>query len=195
MSKRLLWGGIGGIAVLLVAAAAFLAWGPIGLGPGPVSVAFVSSSGTVPLTQPVMILVPIQASPSTHAVIDGIGIAGGAGYPPPQLIGVAGDNDQSCTGIWWPLSGKNSFQQRCATDGTVPLVDTTLPMLPPALDSAPGEPPARGIEVVLTVAPPGPGGCWAVSKVTVHYTVGGRHYTAAGTESVSGCTSAVQPAS
>jgi hypothetical protein len=194
MSRRWVLLGGGLVAVLASAVAAFLAWGPVGMGPGPVSVAYLSSSGLVPQSEPTTVLVPIATPASTRVVIDSVGIVGGGGYGPPLLIGVAGNTDEACTGIW--ISDRNSFVRRCEAHGTVPLEDRGLPQLPAGLVSTGTAAQAgRGIDVVLTVGPPGPGTCWGITKVTVHYTVGGRRYTAAGTESLIGCTSGAQPAS
>jgi hypothetical protein len=198
MSRR--WALLGGglAAVLAGAVAAFLAWGPVGMGPGPLSVAYLSSSGTVPQVEPATVLVPIATPAGTHAVINSVGIVGGGGYGPPLLISVAGNTDEACTGIW--ISGRNSFLRRCEAHGSVPLEDRALPRLPAGLVSTglastgTAAQAGNGIDVVLTVGPPGLNSCWGITKVTVHYTVGGRHYTAAGTESLMGCASGVQPA-
>jgi hypothetical protein len=184
------WGAIGvAAAALLAAAGAFLAWGPIGIGTGPLSIAFVAATGTVPQTHPSVILVPIETGASTPAVIDSVGIRGGGGYPPPQLLSVVGDPDQACSGIWWPVTGPNGFTQRCAKGGTVPLVGRVVPAGHPALASADGvRPAARTIDIGIEVGAPGSAGCWNVSAVVVHYHVGSRHYSAAADESLSGCT-------
>lgn len=194
MSRRWVLLGGGLVAVLAGAVAAFLALGPVGMGPGPLSVAYLSSSGLVPQDDPVSVLVPIATPSSVSPVIDSVGIVGGGGYPPPLLMGVAGNTDEACTGIW--ISGRNSFLHRCEADGTVPLEHRALPELPAGLVSTGTAAQAgRGIDVVLTVGPPGLNSCWGITKVTVHYTVAGRHYTAAGTESLTGCAGGAQPAS
>jgi len=188
LTKRL-WGAIGVAAVLLLAAGAFLAWGPIGIGAGPLDVAYVASTGTVPQTRPSVILVPIETGASTAVVIDGVALRGGGGYPPPQLINVVGDPDQACSGIWWPLTGQNSFAQRCAKGGTVPLVGRVIPVGHVTLTAAAGaRPAARAIDVGIEVGAPGSAGCWNVTEVMVHYHVGSRHYTATADEALSGCT-------
>lgn len=187
------WGLIGGVAALiLLAAGAFVAWGPVGVGDGPLSVAFVSSTGTVPQSAPTMVLIPVQTAAGTRAVIDAVGITGGNGSPPPELLEVVGDRSQACSGIWYPLTGSGGFRQRCAPDGTVPLLGHVVPVQTAALLTAdsPGTAPTRGINVGIEVSPPGSSGCWAIGKVAVHYHVGGRHYTAVAQESLTGCNAA-----
>jgi hypothetical protein len=187
------WGVIGGAAAVLIAIGAFFAWGPVGFGPGPLAVAFVASSGTVPQSKPSMILIPVETRLSTQAVIDGVGITGGGGHPPPQILGVVGDQDQVCSGIWWPLTGHNGFARRCAKGGTVPLVGHLVPMRQATLVSTQGVREAvRTINIGIRVGAPGPSGCWGVGKVAVHYHVGSRHYTAVAVESLFGCTPLAQ---
>jgi hypothetical protein len=191
------WGLIGGgvAALILLAAGAFVAWGPVGVGTGPLSVAFVASTGTVPQTAPTMILVPVQTSADTHAVIDAVGITGGNGSPPPKLLSVAGDMSQACSGIWYPLTRSGEFRRRCAPAGTVPVLGRVVPMRPASLlasDGASAAPGTRGIDLAIQVSAPGSSGCWGIGKVAVHYHVGGKRYTAVAQESVSGCNSAAQ---
>jgi hypothetical protein len=192
--RRRYWGVIGGLAaLLLLAAGAFYAWGPVGFGTGPLSVAFVASAGTVPQSAPTMILVPVETGASTHAVIDAVGITGGGGSPPPVMLGVVGDLNQACSGIWFPLTGPGGFRQRCAPGGTVPLIGHVVPLHPAALLAAHGPgaaPGTRSIDIGIEVSPPGSKGCWGVGKVAVHYHIGGRHYTAVAQESLNGCTNA-----
>jgi len=190
------WGLIGGVAALiLLAAGAFVAWGPVGFGDGPLSVAFVASGGTVPQSAATIVLIPVQTSDGTRAVIDAVGITGGNGSPPPDLLGVVGDTSRACSGIWYPLDGSRGFRQRCAPDGTVPLLGHVVPRLPASLLAADGQGAAagaRGIEVGIQVSPPGSSGCWSIGKVAVHYHVGGRHYTAVAREALTGCNAAAQ---
>jgi hypothetical protein len=190
------WGLIGGVAALvLLAAGAFVAWGPVGVGDGPLSVAYVASSGTVPQSAPTIVLIPVQASAGTRAVIDAVGITGGNGSPPPELLQVVGDTSGTCSGIWYPLTGSRGFRQHCAPDGTVPLLGHVLPRRPASLLAADGPgaaPGGRGIDVGIEVGPPGSSGCWGIGKVAVHYHVGGRRYTAVTRESLTGCNAATQ---
>src|SRR5271166_2632146 len=66
---------------------AFLAWGPIGLGNGPLyagvgdGVGWPDSGG-----QPVGFIIPIQNSGSTPAVVDGVDLIGGTRFPGPRVL-------------------------------------------------------------------------------------------------------------
>ena len=173
-------GGAAAAAAVIVAGAGFLAFGPVGMGPGPLSVGFVASSGIVPPDDSTMIVIPVGAAPSTTAVIDAVGIRGGGGYHAPREIRVVGITGQSCRGIWFPVTGPGGFGGRCAPGGTVPLLHRAVPR----------HPAAAAIDIGIEVGPPGRAGCWGVSRVSVHYHVGHRHYVNAASESLSGCKSA-----
>lgn len=181
--RKLRWGrraAIGGGALALavvIAGAAFLALGPVGLGPGPLSVGFVSSTGVVPPDDSTMIVIPVGTAASTTAVIDAVGIRGGGGYHAPREIRVVGITGQSCRGIW--RTGPGGFAARCAPGGTVPLLHRAVPR----------HPAAATIDIGIEVGPPGASGCWGVGRVSVHYHVGHRHYVNAAVESLSGCKS------
>jgi hypothetical protein len=170
-------GGAAAAAAVIAAGAGFLAFGPVGRGPGPLSVGFVSSSGIVPPDDSTMIIVPVGAAASTTAVIDAVGIRGGGGYHAPREIRVVGITGQACRGIW--LTGPGRFTARCAPGGTVPLLHRAVPR---SLAAA-------AIDIGIEVGPPGAAGCWGVGRVSVHYHVGHRHYVNASVESLSGCKS------
>jgi hypothetical protein len=170
-------GGAAAAAALIAAGAGFLAFGPVGMGPGPLSVGFVSSSGIVPPDDSTMIIVPVGAEASTTAVIDAVGIRGGGGYHAPREIRVVGITGQACRGIW--LTGPGGFAARCAPGGTVPLLHRAVPRSPAA----------AAIDIGIEVGPPDAAGCWGVGRVSVHYHVGHRHYVNASVESLSGCKS------
>lgn len=194
--RKWLWGAIGAAVVLAAAVGAFLAWGPIGIGPGPLTVAFVASTGTVPQGHPAVIIVPIETAASAPALVDSVGLKGGQGYPSPRLLRVLADPDQACTGIWWPVTGANSFSQRCARRGTFPLLGRVVPLARPALAAGGGPRSAfRTVDVSIEVAAPGSAGCWDVTAVVIRYHVGSRHYTATAGESLSGCTASADLAS
>ena len=174
-------GGAAAAAAVIVAGAGFLAFGPVGMGPGPLSVGFVSSSGIVPPDDSTMIVIPVGAAASATAVIDAVGIRGGGGYHAPREIRVVGVPGRSCRGIWFPVhDATQGFAAACAPGGTVPLLHRAVPR----------HPAAATIDIGIEVGPPGKAGCWGVSRVSVHYHVGHRHYVNAASESLSGCKSA-----
>lgn len=171
-------GGALALAVF-IAGAAFLALGPVGLGPGPLAVGFVSSSGVVPPDDSTMIVIPVGAAASTTAVIDAVGIRGGGGDHAPREIRVVGLTGRACLGIWFPVTGAGGFTARCAPGGTVPVLGRAVPR----------HPAAATIDIGIEVGPPGASGCWGIGRVSVHYHVGRRHYVNAAAESLSGCKS------
>jgi hypothetical protein len=180
LSRRARAAAIGGGAAVLaviIAGAGFLAFGPVGMGPGPLSVGFVSSSGVVPPEDSTMITIPGGAAASTTAVIDAVGIRGGGGYHAPREIRVVGITGQACRGIW--LTGPGGFAARCAPGGTVPLLHRAVPR----------HPAAATIDIGIEVGPPGQAGCWGIGRVSVHYHVGRRRYVNAAAETLSGCKS------
>ena len=166
---------IPGIAVL-VAAAAFAIWGPIGIGPGPIGNTVGSSTGgLVSRTQPAIFVEPIDAGDS-GAVIDGIDVVSNGSYPAPRVISVRGDGDQICGGAW-PLTGRENFYSACAPGGLVPLLGRPVPASSRSNDQR-GPIDYPGIGAAIETAPPGPAGCWTVTAVVIHYHVGIKHYTA-----------------
>jgi hypothetical protein len=167
------------VVVLAVAAGAFLAFGPVGLGPGPLVVASVSVNGHVPAAGPAMIVIPAGAAPGVPAVIDGVRIGASGKYGAPGVKRVAADTDPSCVGLWYPVAGPGGFLARCAPGG---LSRLTGRLLPGRADGA------RSAGLAVEVGPPGKSGCWAVSRLTIRYHVGHRHYTQTDPESLSVCT-------
>jgi hypothetical protein len=178
--QRAALGGAAAIVAALAAGAGSLVFGPLGQGPGPLSVGYVASSGIVPPDASTMIVIPVGAAAATTAVIDAVGIRGGGGYHAPAELRVVGITGQACRGIWFPVTGPGGFAARCAPGGTMPLLHRAVP----------GHPAAATIDIGIEVGPPGKAGCWGVSRVSVHYHVGHRHYVNAASESLSGCKSA-----
>jgi len=79
-------------ATVVLAAAAFLVWGPPGLGrssPAGNGPLFIGSygldSGPAPGSERIGIVIPILSSSHSIIVIDGIRLIGGAGYPAPPM--------------------------------------------------------------------------------------------------------------
>src|SRR5262245_42692918 len=101
------------LIAVLAAAGALAAWGPIGVGPGPIGNgrSNVAVGGPVPRTQPAWFVVPIDAGHS-GAVIDGIEVLSDGSYPAPRVISIKGNADQSCAGAW-PVAGPQNFYAAC----------------------------------------------------------------------------------
>jgi len=180
------------VAAALAAVGAFLAWGPVGVGPGPIGNA-VSGMGfgdPVSRTQPTIFLAPIDAGRS-GAVIDSIVVLSDGSYPAPHVISIQGDRSQVCGGAW-PLRGSQNFYRGCAGGGLVPLLGRAVPAK--SRVDVPGLGPVTypGISAAIKVAPPGRAGCWMATSIVIHYHVGIRHYTATHTISETACSSKAQ---
>ena len=175
-----------------LAIGAFLAWGPIGVGPGPIGngTESVSTSGPVPRTQPAVFVTPIDAGKS-GAVIDAVSVLSDGSYPAPRVISISGDGDQVCGGVW-PLTGVQNFYNSCDVGGRVPLIGRAVPVSSTVDVPVLGRTDYPGIGVAVETAPPGKAGCWRVTSVVIRYHVGIRHYTATQHIDIVGCSSPSQ---
>jgi hypothetical protein len=177
-TRRVLWRRW--IAVVLItslAAVAFLVWGPIGLGSGPL-VVYVPSGGQIlgERDQAWGMLVPVQAG-NSGAVIDQVSVVGGDGYRGPRVLSIreVADRPGQCGGTF-PWQGPRSILSSCAIGGLHRLIGIPLPADNP------------GADMVIKVGPPGgPSGCWTAIEFVVHYHVGIRHYTVTSTGKFAAC--------
>jgi hypothetical protein len=176
----------------LAAVGAFLAWGPVGVGPGPIGnrISGVGFGDRVSRTEPAVFLVPIEAGRS-GAVIDGIVVLSDGDYPAPHVISIKGDRQQTCGGTW-PLTGIENFYRVCALSGLVPLLGRAVPISSRVPVPELGMVTYSGIGAVFKAAPPGPAGCWMVTSIVIHYHVGIRHYTATYGVRLTACSSKSQ---
>jgi hypothetical protein len=178
------WRWAAGVAGLALASAAFLLWGPVGLGSGPLTV-FAPSGGQllgvriqgIPEQNRAWgLMVGLQAG-SSGAVIDSVAVAGGGGYSRPDVLSAwtVSARPGSCAGDW-PWSGPESILSFCAAGSLQHLIGQRLPGNNP------------GVDMVLKIGPPaGASGCWAATSMTVHYHVGIRHYTVTSHGSFAAC--------
>jgi hypothetical protein len=147
--------------------AAFLIWGPIGIGSGPLIVDAPSGGQLLgPQNQEWGMMVPVQAGHS-GAVIDHVAVLGGAGYVGPHVLSVleVADKPGQCGGTF-PWRGSLSILSTCAAGGLHRLIGVPLP----------GDNP--GADMVIKIGPPtSPSGCWTAMAIVVSYHVGIRHYT------------------
>lgn len=167
------------VAAVVLALAAVLIWGPVGLGSGPLTV-YAPSGGQVlgQKDQVWGLIVPLQAG-DTGAVIDGVSVAGGAGYSAPRVLAIwtMKDRQGQCGGMF-PWRGPGSIMSSCAIGGLHALVGVPLPGNEP------------GIDMVLAIGPQvGPDGCWSAMSMVVHYHVWIRHYTVTVSDSFVACKS------
>jgi hypothetical protein len=178
------------VAGTLLAIGAFVAWGPIGIGAGPVGSGTSSSSTDtpVPRTQPAVFVTSIDAGKS-GAVIDSVSVFSDGSYPAPRVISIKGDRDEVCGGAW-PLTGVENFYNTCDAGGPVPLIGRAVPVSSTVDVPTLGRLVYPGIGIAIETAPPGKAGCWLVTSVVIRYHIGIRHYTATHGMSLTACSSA-----
>jgi hypothetical protein len=176
--RRVLWRRwITVVLITSLAVVAFLVWGPIGLGSGPL-VVHAPTGGQIlgDQDQAWGMLVPIQAG-NSGAVIDQVSVAGGDGYRGPSVLSIreVADRPGQCGGTF-PWQGPQSILSSCAIGGLHRLIGIPLPADNP------------GVDMVIKVGPPGgPSGCWTAIEFVVHYHVGIRHYTVTSTGNFAAC--------
>jgi hypothetical protein len=176
--RRGRWPRLAAAVVLMsLLVAAFLLWGPIGLGSGPLSV-YVPSGGQIlgPRDRAWGLAVGMQAG-NSGAVIDQVKVVGGAGYGGPHVLSVlgAGVRGGQCGGTF-PWESPEKLLSDCAIGGLHRLTGVQLPGNNP------------GVNMIFKIGPPaGPGGCWVVTAIVVHYHVGIRHYSLTSTGDFAAC--------
>jgi hypothetical protein len=160
--------------VAVLAVAAFLLWGPIGLGNGPLHAGRPGAEGWADSADaPVAVPLPIYYSGHDPAVIDGFAVFGGAGYPGPHLIAVEALAIQAtCSGLGPAAPAAKGFvEPGCGGRVLGPLIGSSF---------AAHHALSPSVEAVAEFAAPRLGTCWTVTKIVVHYHVGIRHFTATG---------------
>lgn len=175
--RRRLWRWGGGVAAAALAVLAFLIWGPIGFGSGPL-VVYAPSGGQLlgPSNRAWGLFVGIEAG-NSGAVVDAVAVSGGSGYPGPHVLSLwtISTESGSCGGTW-PWSGPDNLFSSCASGRLRPLIGQALPGNNP------------GVDMVLKIGPPvGTSGCWVATSLIVHYHVGIRHYTVTSSGSFAAC--------
>jgi hypothetical protein len=167
----------------LLAAGAFLLWGPIGLGNGPLSTGLAYGSGAVRAGGPVGWAIPIYNSGDSPAVVDGLDLISGTSYPGPHVLGLEALASGACGGIWPVRQAAGGFVLvGCGADAG-PLVGHAV---------GPTHPVSPGFPAVAELAAPRPGTCWVVTEVVVHYHVSIRHYSATEPSGLAVCADSAQ---
>jgi len=163
------------VVFALLAVGAFLQWGPVGLGNGPLVMGDGADGGsTMSQARPAPFADLILYSGSEGATIDGITLVNLTSYPTPRLVAtelVLADMSQ-CT---FGSAGKAARGFGVAGCGSPRYVS---PLIGRQLASQP----ANGVmsyAAGLKMSPPKSGGCWVLSGLVVHYHIGIRHYSAA----------------
>jgi hypothetical protein len=160
------------LAIGLLAIGAFLLWGPIGLGNGPLSAAVYATQGWPYSGRgPVGFVIPIHNSGDAPAVIDGVNLIGGTRYPGPHVLRLEVLTSPSNCGSAWPArqAARGFALIGCGGTDAGSLIGHAFGRTRPH---------TFGFPAAAEVTAPRPGGCWVVTKVVVHYHVGIRHYSA-----------------
>jgi hypothetical protein len=168
----------------LLAAGAFLLWGPIGLGNGPLSTGLGYGEGAVHTGTPVGLVIPIFNSGGSSAVVDGLDLIGGTSYPGPHVLGLEVLTSGTCIGTWPVRQAAGGFVLvGCGGTDAGPLVGHAV---------GPTRPVSPGFPAAAEIAAPHPGTCWVMTKVVVHYHVGIRHYSATESSQIALCADSAQ---
>jgi hypothetical protein len=165
MSRRHIIAMVAGL--LLVGA--FLIWGPIGLGNGPLGVPSMGGRIGLAATQPTAYIATLVNTGGSAAVIDGVAVTTAAGYPQPRVltVRVARHSDYGCVyTLMSSLAG-------CARP---PFAAATGFATPPHANTMPGK--RGGPALVIEIAAPPAARCAVLTGIVLRYHVGVRHYTA-----------------
>jgi hypothetical protein len=161
----------------VAAAGVFLAWGPLGLGNGPLWLPTASGgvySWNQTRTEPVAYVLEIGNNGNGAAIIDGVAVTGSSRFASPvlqhALIGHMAR--YACTALG-AISGHGSALAAClqplqhgATGAVIPAGSTL---------TSPGNR-THQPALVLELAAPRPGQCWDITSVVVRYHIGIRHW-------------------
>ncbi len=165
----------GGTAILL-AAVAFLIWGPPGIGsssPAGTGPLFMGSygldSGPGDGREPIGIIIPILSSAHATIVIDGIRLIGGAGYPAPRPFALRVIDQNQCAGAL-PLrrTRHGLVLDPCNAYDLGPLIGHQVRWSGRQARS----------DAVAEVRTPQPNSCWVLTALVVRYHIESVRYRA-----------------
>lgn len=168
--------------VALLAAGAFLLWGPVGLGNGPLSPTVRGAEGwTDSAGSPVLAPLPIYYSGHGQAVIDGVQLIGGTRYPGPHVLAMEVlATSGICAGLGPARRASHGFTEAgCAGTVQGPLIGRSF---------GSGHVLSVDHTAAAEIMAPPPGTCWVTTKIVVHYHVGIRHFSASGQFAEAVCT-------
>ena len=162
------------VVIAVLAVGAFLQWGPIGFGNGPL---VVGDRGVITMSQPHPVafagLTLISYSGSWPVTIDAITLVNRTSNPTPRLIAtelISADMTQ-CTFGQAGTAAQGFGVAGCGSSRYVsPLIGRQL-----ARQSANG---VMSYAAGLEMSPPKSGGCWVLTDIVVHYHIGIRYYSA-----------------
>jgi hypothetical protein len=172
--------GIIAAAVVVLAAGAFLLWGPIGLGAGPLYVGQLDSSGGPdPGAAPLALLIPVHNTSHDPAVIDSIRLVGRSMFPGPSVIRREAWSVANCPDAWPVPAGAQGFVAKaCHGESQGPLIGHAFGFTKPV---------SPGYGAAFELSPAKAGSCWVLTDVVVHYHVGVKHYSTTGPDDIASC--------
>jgi hypothetical protein len=168
--RRVIVPVIAALIAIGVPIGAFLTFGPIGLGNGPLSV--LNGGGVTFMTDagpgPVAITVLMGNSSRDRPVIDALELIGGTRYVTPRILGLNVEIEQPQCASVGParLAGHRFVSDGCGDRDRGPLIGRSIGAH------------SEGFLGAAEIAAPRPGTCWVMTKVVIHYHVGYRHYAA-----------------
>jgi hypothetical protein len=166
------WRLIVSVTAAVIFIGAFLQWGPVGLGNGPLDLGILSvtQGGTVLHgEQRIAVIMPVQNSALAAAVVDSVQFEGAQGFALPRPISLWAITFTHCAGGWSLAArpGPPVLGDGCGGRGLGPLIGHGF-----GYEERPGD------MALAEVAVPRPAECWVITAVVVHYHVGIRHYAA-----------------
>ena len=165
-------------ATALAAVGALLAWGPIGLGNGPLWLP-TASGGTYGWSQQrtgsAAYVLPLGNHGQSAAVIDSIGLTYRQGFTPPVVLKalIGHMTGYGCTALG-AVSGSQPVMAGCVQPDLRVATGATIPAGTYLLS---GRSRKHQPALVLELGGPGPRQCWDITSIVVHYHVGIRHYS------------------
>jgi hypothetical protein len=173
------WPVITSVIAALPVIGAFLMWGPIGLGNGPLSAGdgYFTQGWPNSTEGPVAITIPIENSGTDRPVIDAVEFLSSTRYAAPRVLALG-------VATWTPRcpsvgparpAGHGFVLPGCGNRDRGPLIGHTVGAR------------SQGLLGAAEIASPRPGSCWAMTKIVVRYHVGIRHYTATDPNQLSVC--------
>jgi hypothetical protein len=167
-------------AVAVLAVGAFLLWGPVGLGAGPLFVGeFDIVGGGDAGSAAAGMLLAVHNSSHDPAVIDSIRLIGRTRYPGPHVIRREAWSVANCIGAWpVPASAHSFVAKDCHGKGLGPLIGHAFGFTKPV---------SPGYGAAFEISPPEVGSCWVLTDVVIHYHVRTQHYSTTDPADVAVC--------
>jgi hypothetical protein len=167
------------VIVAVLAVGAFLAWGPIGLGNGPLYLGINGAEfGGISSQLPVGIVTPISNSGGSALVIDSVQLLGNGSYPPPHVLAMEAMGSTQCGDL---------FPARTTAAGFVLADGCGGRPLGNLYGRAVGNENSTNVFAAFEISPPRPGACWLMTRIVTRYHVGIRHYTATDPYVIAAC--------